>query len=78
VNDSRAMSKGQKLDEMGNGKRTLIIVAAVLVFSALIGVLMIGFRGRHIRRNAAAMATPVGETVGPRVSPAAAPPPATP
>ncbi len=74
MNDSRVMSEGQKLGEMGNGKRTLIVLVAVLVVSALIGVLIIGFHGRHIRRNAAAMATPVGETVGPRVPPAAVPP----
>lgn len=71
------MSEGQKLGEMGNGKRTMIILVAVLVVSGLAGVLVIGFHGRHIRRNAAAMATPVGETVGPRVSPSAVPPPAT-
>lgn len=71
------MSEGQKIGEMGNGKRTMIILVAVLVVSALIGVLVIGFRGRHIRRNAAAMAAPVGETVGARV-PGALPPPATP
>lgn len=77
MNDSRAMSEGQKLREMGNGKRTVIVLLAVLVVSALIAVLVVGFRGRHIRRNAAAMTTPGGETVGPRVSPSAAPSPAT-
>jgi hypothetical protein len=71
------MSEGQKLGEMGNAKRTMIILVAVLVVSALVGVLILGFRGRHIRRNAAAIATPVGETVGPRASPSTAPPPAT-
>lgn len=45
---------------MGNGKRTTIIAIAVLVVAALIAVLVMGFRGRHIGRNAAAMATPVG------------------
>ena len=60
MNDSRAMSKSQRLDEMGNGKRTMIIVIALLVVAALIAVLAMGFRGRHIGRNAAAMATPVG------------------
>ena len=71
------MTEGQKLGEMGNGKRTMIILVAVLVVFGLIGVLVIGFHGRHIRRNAAAMVTPVGETIGPRVSPAAVPPPST-
>jgi hypothetical protein len=50
---------------MGNGSRTMIILVAVLVVSGLIGVLVMGFSGRHIRRNSAAMATPVGETTGP-------------
>ena len=71
------MTEGQKLGEMGNGKRTLIILVAVLVLSALIAVLIVGFRGRHIRRNAAAMSAPVGEKAGPRASPAVVPPPAT-
>lgn len=71
------MSEGQKLGEMGNGKRAMIILVAVLVVSALIGMLIIGFHGRHVRRNAAAMATPVGETVGPWVSPSTVPPPTT-
>jgi hypothetical protein len=60
MNDSRAMSKSERLDELGNGKRTAIIVIAVLVIAALVGYLFLGFRGRHIARNAAAMATPVG------------------
>ena len=73
MNASRTMSEGQKLGEMGNGKRTMIILAAVLVVAALIGVLVVAFRGRHIRRNAAAMATPVEQTVGPRGAPVAVP-----
>lgn len=59
MNDSRKMSEGQKLGEMGNGKRTAIIVLAVLAISALVAVLVVGFRGRHIKRNAAAMTAPV-------------------
>ncbi len=59
MNDSRTMSKGQKLGEMGNGKRAAIILIAVLAISALVAVLAVGFRGRHIRRNAAAMTAPV-------------------
>jgi hypothetical protein len=79
MNDSRAMSKSQRLDEMGNGKRTGIIVVAVLVIAALVGYLGMGFRGRHIARNAAAMATPVGVPTGPGASGSGtAPAPATP
>jgi hypothetical protein len=65
MNDSQVMSKSQRLDEMGNGKRTAIILAAVLLLCALVGVLVFAFRGRHIRRNAAAMVTPAAGTVGP-------------
>jgi hypothetical protein len=64
MNDSPAMSKSQRLDEMGNGKRTMIIAIAVLVVAALIAVLAMGFRGRHIGRNAAALTTPVATPVG--------------
>jgi len=60
MNDSRAMSKGQQLGEMGNGKRTAIVLIAVLAVSALVAVVVVGFHGRHIRRNAAAMTSPVG------------------
>jgi len=77
MNDSRVMSEGQKLGEMGNARRTIIILVAVLVISGLIGVLIMGFRGRHIRRSSAAMATPVQQTVGPRASPSTVPPRAT-
>jgi hypothetical protein len=31
MNDSRVMTEGQKLGEMGNAKRTIIILVAVLV-----------------------------------------------
>jgi len=65
MNDSRAMSKSERLDEMGNGKRTAIIAAVVLVIAALIVLLVGGFRGRQIARNAAAMATPVGAPTQP-------------
>ena len=75
MNDSRAMSKSQRLDEIGNGKRTAIIVAAVLVLVALVGILAFAFRGRHIRRNAAAMVTPAAGTVGPAGSGSATAPP---
>lgn len=65
MNDSRVTSLGQKLGEVGNGKRTAIIVLAVLLVSALVGVLVFGFRGRHIRRNAAAMVAPVPRAAQP-------------
>jgi hypothetical protein len=64
MNDSRMMSKSQRLDEMGNGKRTAIVLIATLVICALVGIMVVGFRGRHIGRNAAAMATPVAGAAG--------------
>jgi hypothetical protein len=59
------MSKrGEKIDdlkivEMGNGRRAEIIGTAVVGFVALVGLLVVGFRGRHIGRNAAALTTPL-------------------
>lgn len=73
MNDSRTMSLGQKLDEMGNGKRIAIIVVAVVVICALIWVVALGFRGRHIRRNAAAMARPATGLPSGSVVPRSAP-----
>jgi len=77
MNDSGAMTEGQKLGEMGNGKRTAIILVAVIVVAALIVIMAVGFHGRHIARNAAAMATPVGTHAVVRV-PSTTPAPATP
>jgi len=64
MNDSRVMSKSQRLDEMGNGKRVAIVLAAILGIGALVGIMVVGFHGRHIGRNAAAMATPVAGDAG--------------
>jgi hypothetical protein len=65
MNDSRTMTEGQKIGEMGNGKRTAIIATAVVVVGSLIAILGVGFHGRHIARNAAAMVTPVGVPTAP-------------
>jgi len=78
MNDSRAMSKSQRLDEMSNGKRTAIIAVAVVVVAALIAILTVGFHGRHIARNADAMTQPVVTPTMARTPPPAAPRPATP
>lgn len=43
------------------GKRTAILVAALVLCGALIVVVALGFRGRHIRRNEARMTAPVME-----------------
>jgi hypothetical protein len=60
MNDSRTMTEGQKIGEMGNGKRTAIIATAVVVVGALITILAVGFHGRHISRNAEALTAPLG------------------
>jgi hypothetical protein len=49
------MDEMVKRTEIGRGRRLAIMVAVVLVAAALLGVVAAGFRGRHIRQNAAAM-----------------------
>ena len=44
-----------KAVEMGNGRRAEIIGTAVVGVVALATLLIVGFRGRHIGRNAAAL-----------------------
>jgi hypothetical protein len=51
-------SKALKVADMGNGKRAGIIGTAALAFAALVGLLVVGFHGRHIGRNAAALTAP--------------------
>jgi hypothetical protein len=59
------MDKDPAMDEMvskvkiGRRRRVAIMVVAVIVVALLLGVVVIGFRGRHISRNSAAMTTPV-------------------
>jgi hypothetical protein len=52
-------NKSLKFVEMSNGRRTAIIGTAVVGVVALVGLLVAGFRGRHIQRNAAAMTMPL-------------------
>ena len=47
-----------KAVEMGNGRRAEIIATAMVGLVALVGLLVVGFRGRHIGRNAAALTMP--------------------
>ena len=58
-------SLGEKSDdlvkavkEVGNGRRTEIIGTAVVGVVALVVLFVVGFRPRHIGRNAAALTTP--------------------
>ena len=61
-----------KTVEMGNGRRAEIIGTAVVGVVALVGLLIVGFRGKQIGRNAAALTTPqVGhiQSEAPRTTP---------
>jgi hypothetical protein len=59
------MDEDRSIDEMvskvktGRGRRVAIMVAVVILVALLLGVVVAGFRGRHILRNSAAMTTPV-------------------
>jgi serine acetyltransferase len=59
------MENDQSMDQMvkkvkiGRGRRVAIAAVAVIVVALLLGVVVVGFRGRHILRNSAAMTTPV-------------------
>jgi hypothetical protein len=65
MNNSQTMTEAQRLGEMGGGKRAAIILAMVVILTALIAILVVGFRGRHIARNAAALTHPVDVTTQP-------------
>jgi hypothetical protein len=56
----RMMVKGSKT---GGGKRAAFLVIAVLAVAVLFTVVVVGFRGRNIPRNAAAMTTPLAPAV---------------
>jgi hypothetical protein len=61
-----------KAVEMGNGRRAEIIGTAVVGVVALVGLLIVGFRGRHVGRNATALTTPlVGHIESPAPQPKA-------
>jgi hypothetical protein len=59
------MENDQSMDQMvkkvkiGRGRRVAIAAVAVIVVALLLGVVVVGFRGRHILRDSAAMTTPV-------------------
>jgi flagellar basal body-associated protein FliL len=63
MENDRAMDDMVKKLNTGRGRRVTIMVLAVLAVAVLIGVVVAGFRGRHISQNAAAMTTPVPASV---------------
>ena len=54
--EMRVMLKGSRT---GRGKRVAFMVLAVLAVAVLFTIVVVGFRGRNIPQNAAAMTTPV-------------------
>jgi serine/threonine-protein kinase len=70
------MSEAEMIGEIGSGKRVAIIVAAVVIVLALVAVLVIGFRGKHVTQSAAALAPVAASAPPPPVSAAAPPAPA--
>ncbi|MFL5304593.1 MAG: protein kinase domain-containing protein [Polyangia bacterium] len=68
------MSAEEVMGEIGGGKRFGIVIAAVVVLAAVIAVVALGFRGKKVAQNAAAL-TPV--TV-PEQPSAPTPPPTAP
>jgi hypothetical protein len=70
------MSAEEMMGEIGGGKRTAIIVAAVAVVVAVVVGLYLTFRGKHVAQSAAAL-TPVQVPTQP-TPPAPPPPPPAP
>jgi eukaryotic-like serine/threonine-protein kinase len=71
------MSESEMMGEIGSGKRIGIIVFAVVVVLALVGVLVVGFRHKKVAESAAAL-TPVAVPTQPAAPPAPIAPPAPP
>jgi hypothetical protein len=53
-----AMNEMVRKVKTGRGRRVAITAVATLVVALVLGVVVVGFRGRHILRNSAAMTTP--------------------
>jgi len=66
------MSAEEMMGEIGGGKRTVIIIAAVAVVLAVVVGMYLAFRGKHVAQSAAAL-TPVPVLTQPTTPP---PPPA--
>ena len=58
MENDQAMDQMVKKVKIGRGRRVAITAVAILVVALLLGVVVAGFRGRHILRNSAAMTTP--------------------
>ena len=69
------MSAEEMMGEIGGGKRTVIIIAAVAVVLAIVVGMYLAFRGKHVAQSAAAL-TPVPVQTQPTPPPPPAPAPA--
>ena len=58
MNNDPTLIEAVKKTEVGRTKRVLFVLATLLVVAALTGVVVAGFRGRHISRNTAALTAP--------------------
>ena len=67
------MSAEEMMGEIGGGKRTVIIIAAVAVVLAVVVGMYLAFRGKHVAQSAAAL-TPVQVQTQPTPPPPPAPP----
>jgi serine/threonine-protein kinase len=70
------MSAEEMMGEIGGGKRTVIIIAAIAVVLAVVVGMYLTFRGKHVAQSAAAL-TPVAVPTQP-TTPPPSPPPAPP
>jgi hypothetical protein len=69
------MSAEEMMGEIGGGKRTVIVIAAVAVVLAVVVGMYLAFRGKHVAQSAAAL-TPVQVPTQPTSPPPPPPAPA--
>ncbi len=74
------MSAEEMMGEIGGGRRIAIIVVAVVVVAAVVAIVAVGFRGKKVAQNAAALtsSTVPAQPAAPAAAPPAAAAPAAP
>jgi predicted secreted protein len=58
MDNDPTLSEVVKKTKVGRTRRLVFMLATVLVLAVLTGVVVAGFRGRHISQNAAALTAP--------------------
>ena len=58
MDNDPSLSEVLKKTKVGRTRRWVFLLATVVALAALTGVVVAGFRGRHISRNAAALTAP--------------------